>query len=111
VRLPAWLSQLFEPSAFNDLNINELLASLTDTSVRNHWMKAVLEEVKEINLRTHVALMNGDLGERFIQESARLQGIDWVLRQILNSQNSVAMEKRQNQTDDVLDSVAVHPIL
>jgi hypothetical protein len=104
-----WLSTLFNPSEFSNLNIDELGGALRDSDVRRHWMVSVLNEIKEINLRTHVALMNGNLTERFAQESARLQGIDWTLRQILNSKTSVAMERHHNQADDVLNGVAVHP--
>lgn len=105
-----WLSTLFEPGEFQNLHIDELLAALVDTGVRNHWMRAVLEEIKELNMRTHTALMNGNLTDRFVQESARLQGIDWTLRQILNSKNSVEMERHHNRTDDAFDGVAVQPI-
>jgi hypothetical protein len=110
VNLFARLSTLFEPSEFQNLNLDELMGALLDSDVRKHWMQAVLEEIKEANMRTHVALMNGNLNEKFVQESARLQGIDWVLRQILNSKNSVAMERHHNRTDDGLQGVAVQAI-
>ncbi len=104
-----WLATLFEPSEFNNLNLDELAAAMLDSDLRRHWLRAVLAEIKEGNMRTHVALMNGNLTEKFVQESARLQGIDWTLRQILNSKTSIAMERRHNRADE-LEGVAVKPV-
>lgn len=107
----AWLSSVFLPANFNNLSIDEVMSALNDTDVRKHWMVTVLDEIKDVNLRIHAAVMEGSLTAKFAQESARLQGIDWVLRQILSSKTSVDMERHHNQTDDDLDGVAVSPIL
>jgi hypothetical protein len=110
VRFYAWLSSIFEPSEFNNLNLDELMGCLLDSDVRKHWLNAVLEEIKDANMRTHVALINGNLTDKFVQESARLQGIDWVLRQILNSKNSVSMARHHNRQADPLEGTAVQRI-
>lgn len=103
-----WLSTLFDPSIFNNLNMDELMGAMQDGDVRAHWIRSVLDEIKECNMRTHVALMNGELKDKFGQESARLMGIDWALRQILNSKTSIAMERHHNQAD-ALSGVTVKP--
>ena len=103
-----WFTTLFDPSIFNNLNMDELMAAMQDGDVRAHWIRAVLDEIKDGNMRTHAALMNGELTKKFGQESARLQGIDWVLRQILNSKTSIAMERHHNQAD-ALSGMTVTP--
>lgn len=109
MKIISHLLSYFTPSELQNLKTDELLSALGDLSVRKHWLWSVLEEMKEINRRTHVALMNGELAEKFDQESGRLQGIDFALRQILNSKNSMALDKRHNRTGDDPD-VAVQPV-
>lgn len=95
-----FLSNLWHPAEMQDLNLQEVQGALMDPSIRKHWLYTVLIEVKDINRRTHKALIEGKLDERFVQESARLQGIEYVLRQVLNSKNSVALDKRHNRIED-----------
>lgn len=108
MKIVEYISNIWHPAEMQDLNVQELQGALGDPSIRKHWLFTVLGEVKDINRRTHKALMDGKLDERFIQESARLQGIEFVLRQVLNSKNSVALDKRHNYLDDE-PGVAVHP--
>lgn len=108
MKLISRLLTYLEPSELQNLKTDEILSALVDPGVRKHWLCMVIEEMKEIHRRTHVALINGNLTERFVQESARLQGIDFALRQILNSKNSLALEKRHNHGGTEPD-VAVHP--
>jgi hypothetical protein len=108
-RLLTWLLSYLEPSELQNLNLDELAGAMTDLRVRKRWLWAVLEEIKECNRRVHVAMMNGNLEPNFVKESARLQGIDWTLRQILIAKNSVSMDKDHNLDLDE-PSVAVQPI-
>ena len=108
MKIVEFLSNLWHPAEMQDLNVQEVQGALGDPSIRKHWLHTVLGEVKDINRRTHKALIEGRLDERFVQESARLQGIEYVLRQVLNSKNSVALDKRHNHIEDE-PNVAVLP--
>lgn len=108
MKLIAHLSNLWHPAEMQDLNIQEVLAGLADPSVRKHWLYALMDEIKNINKRTHKALLEGKLEEKFVQESVRLQGIEYVLRQVLQSKNSVELDKRSNHIQDE-PGVAVLP--
>lgn len=103
MKIVAYLSNLFHPTMMQDINVQEVLSGLNDASIRKHWLFSVLEEVKAINQRTHKALSDGKLSERFVQESARLQGIEFVLRQVLLSKNSVALDMRHNRIEEKFD--------
>jgi phage terminase large subunit len=109
MKIPIWFKSIFASPEFSDIKTDDVVAALHDHAVRRHWLESVLSEVRDIHMRTHMALMNGKLDERFVQESARLQGIDWTLRQILNSKNSVELARRSNRTDDSFGGVAVAP--
>lgn len=100
MKIIEYLSNIWHPAEMQDLNVQELQGALTDPSIRKHWLFNVLGEVKDINRRTHKALIEGKLDQRFVQESARLQGIEYVLRQVLNSKNSVELDKRHNRASD-----------
>ncbi len=110
MKIPRWLSSIFEPSAFSNLNFDDIQIALQDPSVRKHWLMTMLDEVRGCHSRTHVALTQGKLHEKFVQESARLQGLDWALRQILNSKTSVELDRHHNHTGNPHEGVAVHPI-
>lgn len=99
---------ILQPSELQDLKTDELLSALIDPGVRRKWLADALDEMKAINLRVHTSLMKGTLDDDFAKESARLQGIDWTLRQILIAKNNVAYETHHNQDGDE-PSVAVQP--
>lgn len=99
MKIVEFLSNLWRPAEMQDLNVQEVQAALMDASVRKHWLHSILGEVKEINRRTHKALIEGKLDDQFVQESARLQGIEYVLRQVLHSKTSMELEKRHNHTE------------
>src|SRR4051812_37560211 len=100
MRFFPWLSSIFNPEYFQDLHVDSLGAALNDSGVRRHWLSSVLDEIKETNLRVHAALTNGNLTDQFVRESAKLQGIVWVLQQILNSKTSVDIERNHNPSDN-----------
>ncbi len=110
MKLPFWFKSMFEAESFQNLRTDDLLIALADSNIRRHWLETVLDEVRDINLRTHTAVLNGELSKRFEQESGRLQGLDWALRQILNSKTSVELDRHHNHTDDPHAGVAVRPV-
>lgn len=103
MKIIEYLSNIWHPAEMQDLSVQEVQAGLADASIRKHWLHSVLDEVKNINRRTHKALVDGNLDERFVQESARLQGIEYVLRQVLHSKNSVALELHQNRANSTAE--------
>lgn len=78
------------------MNIEDLGTALFDPAVRKHWVMTVLEEVRNINLQTHIDISNGDVTDKLIKRSARLQGILWALNQISASKTSLELERRHN---------------
>lgn len=96
MKLLAYVSSMFDVSEMQEIKTDEVLSVLADPTVRKHWLYSVLEEMRDINRRTHLALLDGKLNERFIQESARLQGLAWALRQALNSKTSMELDRRHN---------------
>ena len=109
MRITRWLSQIFDPIHFHDLNLEQINAGMQDVDVRRHWVMSVLEEIREINLRTHASLAHGELNEKFLRESGRLQGILWVLHQFSNSKTSVELNRHHNHTENQFEGVAVDP--
>lgn len=106
MKIPAFISTLFKVAEFNDLDLNDVLLSLNDPMIRKHWLWAMAEEIKQIHQRVHVYLIHGKLEEKFIVESAKLQGIEWALRQVIASKTSIGLD-RQNHVKDELEDMAV----
>lgn len=108
MKLPRLIDKFFEPIAFQSLDVSALMMALNDPAVRQHWLRNVLLELKEINIAVDRALERPEPSLRLLELGARRRQIMSVLQQIETSKNSVELDDDQNQMVDV-DRLAVAP--
>lgn len=93
-----WL-EVFDPQATQKLDVSRIVSDLNNPQVRAHWLRAVLDQLRAINLEVDKLLDKGPITERLIEISAKRRQIVAVLEQIEASRNSVELENNHNQDD------------
>ena len=101
-----WLRQILDPAPMYDLDLTKLSLALNGPAVRHHWLKALLEQLRELNLEIDRMLERNDPQSRYIEISARRRQLVAILQQIETSKNSVELEVDHNQ-ESLLDTLAV----
>lgn len=98
MRLFKWIQSLYEPKKtnFKDAVLEDLESALNHEGVRKHWLNALVEELRAINIGVDRALADNMLDE--IQAKAiRRRTIVFCLNQILESQTAVETELYEQQ--------------
>lgn len=92
MKLPESLTKLFEARQMQDINFEDLLMAMNDASVRRHWLLAIVEEIKRINIAIDTALDQREpMG--FEELSARRRGLSFVLNQVAASERAIKRSK------------------
>ena len=105
------LSDLFNPNAYLELNVYDVLDGLKDDVVRKHWLFEVLQEIKRINVSIDQMLDSGHI-ESIKNLSARRRGLQFVLETAIEQKNAVSRGRGHNPLGEGqfdLESVTVGP--
>ena len=96
--LRKWIESIYQPQKtnFKDAALEDLMAALEIPAVRRHWMDALVEELRAINVGVDRAMREGNL-EQLPSASDRRRTIVWVLNQILESKTAVETELYEQQ--------------
>lgn len=109
ITIPRWLKDIFAPEIYQGLLMDEIMGALNDPHIRRHWVAAMLDEIRICNVRAHAVLAGGGTEAQFKRESCKVQGIEWTMRQILNSKTSVELDRHHKRADP-FDGVSVEPV-
>lgn len=104
--LRKWIESLYQPQVtnFKDAALDDLMAALENQAVRRHWMDALIEELRAINVGVDRAMREGKL-EELPSKSDRRRTIVWVMNQILESQTAIETEMYEQQHNNPLRAV------
>jgi len=101
--LSKWIESLYVPEKtnFKDAALPDLMEALENQAVRRHWMEALVEELRAINVGVDRAMREGKL-EELPSKSDRRRTIVWTLNQILESKTAIENELYDQQHDNPL---------
>lgn len=101
-KMTQWISEMFSPEQFNDIDIYSVGEALNDSAVRQKWFLAVLEEIKRINVDVDRRLLAG--GEyRIMDLCARRKALQDVLELVLSIKRQARQEERPNPRASVIN--------
>lgn len=108
-KLKQFLSDIFKPEEYNDLDTAGIAQALNDASVRNIWLVNCLNDLKTINQDVDRRLLQGsEFG--LLDLCARRKAYQDILEGILSARRQVTQEVRPNPRASVsvdLDRVTV----
>lgn len=87
-KIKRWISEVFEPSNFNDLDTTPILEALNDASVRKEWVLEVFEMLKNVNLEVDKRLLAGT-ESGYIDLCARRKAIQDILLMVSSAKRKV----------------------
>lgn len=92
-RLWKWIESLYEPEKtnFRDAALEDLIQALNSPAVRQHWISALVDELRAINVGVDRSLREGDFFQ-MPERAARRGAIVFCLNQILESQTALNTE-------------------
>lgn len=104
------LGDIFNPNAYLDLEVYDVLDGLKDDVVRKNWLFEVLQEIKRINQSIDQMLETGNVSG-IPNLSARRKGLQFVLEAAIEQRNEVQRGRNHNQAPNQYDfeSVTVFP--
>lgn len=88
MRAIRFLYELLSPPDLQKLDVGEVVTALNDSSIRAHWLKAILNEIQDINIAIDSDLLqkrDGSLRDRSVQRRT----LQFVLEQVLASKRAV----------------------
>jgi len=92
--LVKWIESLYEPEKtnFRDAGLEDLLLALEQPAIRKHWVNALVEELRAINVGVDRSLREGKI-EDLKQTAARRTALVFCLNQILDSRTAIENEQ------------------
>lgn len=103
MKLKAWIESLYKPEETNlQFSSEDLLGMLNDAQVRRHWLNALVDELRAINVTADRVLDEGKSVEEFKSKSIRRRAIIFCLNQILDSKQSLDNEQFEDRKRDNL---------
>lgn len=115
MRLTKWIESLYEPQKtnFKDAAMEDLILALNEPGVRQHWLNALVEELRAINVGVDRAMRENKLDE-LPSKADRRRAIVFCLNQILDSKtaldNDLYEEQHKNQAESAFNGVAVQRV-
>ena len=91
------LGDLFNPHAYLELDVYDVLDGLKDDVVRKNWLFEVLQEIKRLSLDIDKMLETGNVSG-ISNLSARRKGLQFVLEAAIEQKNAVHREPNHNPT-------------
>lgn len=97
-KIKQWMSEIFEPEQFNDLDIYAVADALNDHEIRKRWFFGILDEIKKINKDVDRRLLSGpELG--LTDLCARRKAIQDMMDLVLSVKRQMKVEQgRPNPT-------------
>lgn len=90
-----FIADLFKAEEIQDISIDAVVMALNDASVRAHWIREMLLEIKNINVSIDADLLQKK--EQDIKEkSARRRAIQYAFDQVLLSKRAVESQSAHN---------------
>lgn len=90
-----WFSELFDPQEFNDLNLPAIGEAFNDPAVRGHWLRLLLNEIRQINMEVDKRLLVSH-EDGLVDLCARRKALQDVLEWVLSAKRAVSQEIRPN---------------
>lgn len=107
-KVARYLSRLFSPKHLQDIDVLDLLAAMSNETVRKAWIYEVYQDLRQMNLDVETALLNEDF--RLTDLAARRKAYQEILEKILVARNRQVKEKHPDPRPMVevdLDRVTV----
>jgi hypothetical protein len=98
-KLKRWLSDIFDPKDYNNLDTDSIRAALNDASVRTVWLSRCFDDLKQMNQEVDKRLLSGT-NVQLTDLCARRKAYQDMLEAILSARRQVAQgtqEVRPNQ--------------
>jgi hypothetical protein len=98
-RLTKWIESLYAPEKTNfnqDVTLEEVMQALADPTVRKYWIQAIIEELRNINVRFD-RMMDAKIAAKFEEDMYRRKGILFALNQILDSKHMIESEREDQE--------------
>ena len=100
MKLKKWLSDIFDPATFNDIDTASIGEAFNDPSVRSAWLMSVLGEIKRINAEVDKRLLSGpEYG--LTDLCARRKAYQDVLESVMAAKRKVVNDVRHNPRSGV----------
>lgn len=105
-KLVVYLKDIFNPKELHNLNVQQILMALSDSSVRKEWLYETFEEMKRLNLEVDKRLLSQDQWN-IANLAARRKAYQDILESVLTARRRVHNPNPQNKSGFDLDSVTV----
>lgn len=105
------LTELFNPSQFQELDVYAVLSALQNQTVLKMWLFEILQEIKQTNLKIDQGLVSGKLYD-LNDLSAKRRALQGILEAALSIQREVRRASIHNpptKADFDLEGVTVVP--
>ena len=101
MKLTKWIESLYKPEKTNltDAALEDLQAAMNDQGVRAHWLSAMIEELRAINIGVDRALADNQF-DQLPSKADRRRAILFCLNQILDSKQSLETERFERAHDN-----------
>ena len=101
MRLKKWIESLYKPEEtnFRDAAKEDIFLALNEPAVRTHWVNALIEELRAINIGVDRALSDGKFDE-LPSKADRRRAIVFCLNQILDSKQAIETERFESERDN-----------
>lgn len=95
MKIRKWMTFMFGPEEFNDMDVTAIERCLDDKSVRSVWLQGCFEEIKRINMEVDKRLLQGpEYG--LTDLCARRKAFQDVLESALSARRQVVQADRPN---------------
>lgn len=106
-KLSRWFNNLFSPKELQGLDVAEILAVLSEESIRKLWLYDAFEELKRMNLEVDRRLLAGDVFS-LTDLAARRKAYQDILEGILSAKRQIRDHNPKSKTGEFdLESVTV----
>lgn len=94
-KVKQWLSAVFNPEDFNDLDVGAIATALNDQRTRGIWLASMFDQIKEINIQVDRRLLNGE--EYGLTDlCARRKAFQDMLQEVLSARRQAGQDVRPN---------------
>jgi hypothetical protein len=106
-KLPRWFKDIFSPKELHGLDVQEILAALSEEATRKLWMYETFQELKRMNLDIDKRLITGQTF-RIDDLAARRKAYQDMLDGILSARRQLRTHNLRPKSGEFdLDSVTV----
>lgn len=100
MKIKRWLTNIFTPEEFNNLDTDAIRSAFNDTSVRTLWLSMCLDELVRINQEVDRRLLSGT-NLQLTDLCARRQAYQDILEAVFSARRQIAQDIRPNPKSKV----------